>query len=362
MGYIRDFGTLRAHLQERPSPEHWSLLWHSLEHWPDASERDEVIVPYVAGALARWPDALRVAPEHWVRAFLDGHAAPYLFIARRLDLQGLWLNQHLFERLLHAPQLANIHHLVIHGARLSPIKLLTLLATAPWAHALRALTVHDAPLGAHEAQLERALDALPNIVNLRLHNTSLTPQSASRLLAHPLLPQLDALALTHAPLSHEALVPLADTPLPRLRALDLSGAQLHEHALPALVASPEHLPALEQLDLSHNVVRDTGARALFESALLSQLTHLSLAYGHISDEALEHLARHLSRDTLRSLILYGNPRLTDTSAVRLARLPQLHNLERLRLDLCQLSEDGWHALQSSPHLSEELKRHLNSQH
>ena len=84
------FGEIRSKLHH-PSPSNWQIITQWVRKWPDARERDEVILPYCTAQLRAWPDRLRVAEDAWFESFTSGEddretwRALYS-LARRLSL------------------------------------------------------------------------------------------------------------------------------------------------------------------------------------------------------------------------------------------------------------------------------------
>ncbi|MEM1347918.1 MAG: hypothetical protein AAGI01_05120, partial [Myxococcota bacterium] len=79
------FGALRSALHQTPGSSSWEQLTVLLEQWsPD--ELDERFSHYLAGALARWPDAVRRVPERWLVRAGEGAPAPYMRWARAAEL------------------------------------------------------------------------------------------------------------------------------------------------------------------------------------------------------------------------------------------------------------------------------------
>ena len=84
------FGEIRSKLHH-PSPSNWQIITQWVRKWPDARERDEVILPYCTAQLRAWPDRLRVAEDAWFERFTSGEddretwRALYS-LARRLSL------------------------------------------------------------------------------------------------------------------------------------------------------------------------------------------------------------------------------------------------------------------------------------
>ncbi len=88
------FGDLRSLLQQPPSARLWELIAGQLWAWEDLHERDEVILPYVASHLERWPLGMMALPQTWLRALVrrdDPRLTPALLTLARLIHFGGWM-------------------------------------------------------------------------------------------------------------------------------------------------------------------------------------------------------------------------------------------------------------------------------
>jgi hypothetical protein len=350
---IDSFGDLRALVQRPASRALWKQLCAVLEHWPDHRERDEHIIPYLAGALRHWPDEWLVAPEHWVQRFLNGQSTPYLYIARHLLIHGLWLDRARARRLTHAAQLTHIRVLTIHGARQEPQLLAALLNESSWIPTLHTLRLHHNAIGLQREDLCEALEHLERLTHLELHHMSFDADAAQALLGTTLMGRLHTLDLSDNPLEPHALDALEDLALPGLRTLGLSSTRQGPEVGVALGRARD-LSGLKSLKLAHNVVGEVGMRGLLDGDATEGLEALHLAYSHQSDESIMLLTQSQKVGALRELSLYGN-KLTSRGAIALARARHLHTLETLRLELNDISAPGWLALSTSEVLSAELK-------
>src|SRR5262249_35008831 len=114
------------------------------------------------------------------------------------------------------------------------------------------------------------------------------------------------------------------------------------------LAGPTALQALRHLDLAHVNLRDPGLNALGRSALLGQLTSLSLAHNELQDVEFLSLPRACTA-TLTALPL-PRSRLGPVATRALASAP-LTGLRRLDLGVNSLEEEGAAALTQAPWLS-----------
>lgn len=347
------FGDMRALAQQPASSTLWKRLCQEIERWPDAKERDERLIPYLAGALRHWPDELLVAPHAWVQQFLSNHPTPYLYIARHLEIQGLWLDRARARRLTHAPQLANIRVLTLHGSRQAPQLLAELLAQSSWVPTLHTLRLHHNAIGIEREDLLESLGRLERLEHLELVHMSLDGQDARALLQAPIAAQLRTLDLSHNALGAHAMEVLQDVSLPRLEALGLKSTRQHT-VLGHMLSGARDLTAIKRLDLAHNVIAEEGVREIVAARFAPHLTHLDMAYAHLTDGAILALVERVEFEAMRSLVLYGN-RLTDRAAIALSRAEHLDTLEVLRLEFNEIGAPGWFALAKSHVLNEALR-------
>jgi hypothetical protein len=189
------FGDLRATLHTQASCDAWDALCDALTSWPDAHERDDVILPYVHALLATWPAHLRVAPEPWIDAALIGQTVPMLSLVTTIRLSAR------DDRPIEPHHLTNLLH---HQP-------LTSLTTLHLAHAL-------------------------------LDHTHLDV-----LLTSPHCAQLTRLNLAHNLLNDDAARSLASAPLHALEHLDLSRNRLSRSSTIKLLLTSPHLPTHLQI-------------------------------------------------------------------------------------------------------------------
>jgi len=261
-----------ASLIATPSRESWAALV-ALSDGLDPAQLDAL-----DAALLDWPDALRRAPDAWLRAVLATGRQPALLLARVLRFDETFstrLDSENVARLARCPDVARVTELrfVSRGLRL---KVMRPLAQSRCFPALRVLEMSDTPVltsataarvvaGLAGPCLEELVLArckkldktliprLLDIGGLSLRRLSvsgrLTAAQLALLLAHPL-----AEGLTHLDFPADVPLPDADifsTVLPELRSLSLS-------------VSGE--PGEQPLDLLRHVevlsVRGSGASAL----------------------------------------------------------------------------------------------------
>ncbi|MEM1350045.1 MAG: hypothetical protein AAGI01_15900, partial [Myxococcota bacterium] len=114
-----------------------------------------------------------------------------------------------------------------------------------------------------------------------------------------------------------------------LQRLDLYHNELGPTGARALAAAT--MPSLEHLDVAINELGPDGARALLASPLMERLVHLDLSHNHLDATLHEPLTEHAdSLEPLRELVLRGNE-LGDEGAELLAQLSLVRRLRLLDL-------------------------------
>lgn len=201
MTNTEQFGDLRALVNSAPSGDTWDALCDALDGWDDDSIQ-QIVAPYLAAHLDRWPDGLRLAPLRWLERAAARQPVPALSLTRAVCITPDT-----------APERASLN-------------LQDLSNTAWWA----ALT------------------------ELTLASCGLTPDAVA------LLPSgLRALSLSYnAGLSDAGVERLCARSWPALLALDLSGCKIGDSGLWELAAS-RAMPRLKRLILRHNAATSEGA-------------------------------------------------------------------------------------------------------
>src|SRR5262249_35542652 len=119
-----------------------------------------------------------------------------------------------------------------------------------------------------------------------------------------------------------SLAPLAGSPhLARLRSLDLTRNVIQDSGVMALAASPQ-AANLTELVLDDNYVWSPGARAVVTSPHLSRLTSLSLRRTQMDNGGVRGLVEQPHACRLTALNLHDN-RLSDAGLAALANSPYL---------------------------------------
>ncbi len=358
---VASLAELRSLLHATPSAAGWGALTAALTLWPDREQLSHEVLPYVDGALARWPDSLRVTPADWLRAQRAGEDTPALCVCRTLQLpfyaDGL---SELAELLAH-PHLATLSALELGwGEPAGPALVSTLLRMLPAHLALRALALPGAKLDASLVDWLIRWQHTPRLERLDLSENMLDAASATRLLSEAPLDALTTLDLSaQAPAARSISagfeeVAAALGALPRLRALSLDQLELGRGTFAAL-AAPGRFASLRELSLRGNLLRldapDTLARASFWPAL----DHLDLARNSLFMGWVERLCdalRDLPRPAALALELSGTG-LGDRAVEAL--LPGLDGVGELRLlGDCGLYGESLVMLAQAPHALREL--------
>lgn len=297
-----------------------------------------------------------------------GHAAESLPALETLDLYSSFLGDEGVEQLV--------------WGSLPRVRRLNLSHCSVGKRGIRALTRSDV------GQQLRALDLtsgqvskggagvlagspFPELEELNLDRSALSPQSLRELAESPCFPKLRALQLSVLRIDDESLRALADSAhyphlehltlrnnpslgdgavralaeargLPALRSLDLSRTQITYRALEALANSSR---ALTRLSLDHDRVGGRGLRALARARFLPRLERLSLRQVGADPESLRALAE-ASPPSLRLLEMGDDP-LDAPSCAALLRAWDWSELRYLRLGSLGLGDEGVEALTES---------------
>lgn len=294
------FGELRAFLQ-RPfhEDESWLRLSELLLPHLHGEEAEQVILPYVEAAIARWPQprAKRLLPDAWIKpayAYWRTHrAVPPAF---RL-LGGLG-----------------------YVAEEDDAKLLIQMLDGRWVSRLEAWGTLC--MGSWGKQLINAIlvmYAWPSLRVVDLSWSSLSDAVMGRVLMSPLMASVEQLSFegnTHGAATLEALknsphlgalreLTLGDcgasfelevledcVSLSKLRAFSCKDSRLREVQFEALCGL-EVMSALESLRVHLDFYEDRGglARVLAQAPFLKTLTRLTVEYCSVTDDFVEVLGR-----------------------------------------------------------------------
>jgi hypothetical protein len=324
---------LRSLLHATPCKQGWSAIVAHLSLWPDPEQLVEEALPYVDGALARWPDALRVAPRSWIEVQLRGAPVPALTICRAIEL---WLSDPLDElvALFSHPFLARITCLQ-HWWSDEPVghKLLALLSALPATMPLRELTLRCCGLDGQFVDWFERWPGARRVERLDLFRNGLDAAAALRLLlGRP--ESLVALNLSEqSPQSghiaaHMRAMSEALGRLPALRELSLAGLGLEEDALRLLTQNMQS-STLRALDLRDQERLD-GFEGLGLASWWAGLASLDLSGNELSTRGAARLCdalRSRSQDASLALDLRGT-RLRDRGVeALLPGLPAVSHLD-----------------------------------
>ncbi|MFN3201409.1 MAG: hypothetical protein ACE366_23610 [Bradymonadia bacterium] len=303
-------------------------------------------------------------------------------------------------RLLQAPQMASVKHLVLDGQS-NAFEPLALAAELPALQTLHCETVFEglpeAPLLAGAPNLKRltlrcyssghnpkplaACEALQGITALDLSSVSLKAPGVKALLKSPYLDALEQLVLEHVyptkgntqawatlkrwpvhlssldlgrnNINHEGLEGFLECGLlPQLRALTLSQNPINPEGMKAICAR-EALSGLHTLKMKSTAIGDAGAKALARSHLLGLRT-LDVSSCDITAVGMRALAKSEVLAGVTTLDLSGNM-LGDAGLRALAKSPHLEHLEVLDLGYTGIGDAGLKALAKGPALGR-LKR------
>jgi hypothetical protein len=385
-------------LVQQPGPMSWRLLGELLDVWPDARERDEVIVPYCLDSLRAWPERLRVAPLRWVGRAMKGEPPAALALCTRitiddtlalvggldplfaLELPALthlsfrsWtLNQRVLRRLLSAPLCAGLTSLDLYDHRLNEALWDMLLGweRLPQLHHLGLercrLTprwdVREAAPAGGLVLLSRLLSLkLPALVSLNLRDNKLREEDMEAMAEAPALVNVRTLLLGACPAdpnhadrhtyfnrAGEAGVRALATgaSLAQLEALELSYHQLTDDAIRPLLDAPP--AALARLDLHLNHLRGASGKALAASGLMAQLDALDISGVPIGASSIAPMLAASPDGKLRELRL-SRVKLGQAGARALGAARNLSGLERLEIAENKLSIAELTALLQSLH-------------
>ncbi len=134
------FGELRSLLQQTPSEEAWARLCALLEAWKLDEHFHEVVLPYAATGLERWPEDLKIGPASWVKPLLrkTKKPAPLVALATGLNLRASRIGAKTVEYLAAAPEVEHITYLDLSRNGLKNAGAIT-LANSPYLKNLKVL-------------------------------------------------------------------------------------------------------------------------------------------------------------------------------------------------------------------------------
>jgi uncharacterized protein (TIGR02996 family) len=211
---------------------------------------------------------------------------------------------------------------------------------------LRELTLTGRPYSSESARLADS----PQLATLRvLKALGLDAKDMRRLVGSPHLTRLRTLKLTSNGMGTAGVLKLTQAAtLANLETLDLTGPGYYESyydnplidlAGMEALADWQGLKSVRSLSLSGSDVRSAGLRRQLQSPHAAGLKSLSLRSGRLDGAAMAEFANASKKLKLESIDL-GENVLEDSGAENLAAAKCLSELKILRLDRCEIPEDG----------------------
>ncbi len=393
-----DFGMIRSLAQAPPSQDAWEQLCMALDRLEEGCELERAL-GYLEGALRRWPAELRVVPSFWTQEMLEkGKEA--MRIARIGQIKQFSSHQlrgierHDAEGMRYLERL----EIVAFGGTMSDLGLLLCMPGFEGLKALELMSLSNRRTTLKGwASLRDTITLREGLERLELRkNKVMTPRIYEELFKVDLT--IDALTIERSKLDAESLAGVVKQLEWGLSALDLGGNDLGDEGWIAL--SKGDISGLRSLRLDRTRGGDEGAKALAARGLgrLEHLSVLNTSMGEVGFAALmsadlgalrtleidlrgeykevgEALDRvqgleQLERVTLRFNsdhdtglceaiagveAFRGVRELTLGQAppaglVTLLRSWAFQNVERLTLDMVEMTDEVWQALVSSEHL------------
>ena len=187
------FGQWRSLVHQTPSFEHWATLCEHVQIHPWDEEAQEILLPYLQGALNHWDDRIRAVPRVWLERLSEGQEVPYLNLARTLFYDASRPHPHLWSDL--CPRFSGLTQLYMDSCAVDAEHIATLMDSG-LPESLRVLNVWNNRLD------DRALEMLLRperwralqVLNLG-YNRRITEVSLAQLAQMPWLKQLHHLQL-----------------------------------------------------------------------------------------------------------------------------------------------------------------------
>jgi len=255
MDIEKDFGTYRSVLQH-PGAWSWKRLCGMLDrcagHWEEPFVQN-VLLPYVLGALQGWPTSFRRYAQHsWVESAMDGRETMQLTFANAVHLVGHNLDPNDKRRATRLERLFGNRHL----------------------NHLRHVDLDSKPVD--EGTLIHLVGS-PHVRELRvldIARTRLTPLALELMVQAESLKRLEVLDISGTPLrNHGAAILGGSHMLGELRVLRMNRTQLNDLAVHTILTQWS-MPKLEVLELSGNHFGDVSKHTLRTSHLAERLERL----------------------------------------------------------------------------------------
>jgi len=354
---LNSLSELRSLAHGEPSQGRWKKLCRALDEWEDPVMLEQVALPYLMGALSRWPDDSRVAPQDWLIRQLSGEEVLPLLIARKVVLRDLWFGPG-FRKLTRSAALSNCVILQIHGGDGATSLVTDLEDEESWLTRIETLRIYNVPLEDEHAIRLVTSKQLARLRELHLDYTRVGAPTLEAILSSPMATSLETLGLQQANLSGARGLFGELRNLQALKSLEFGSAELGPEHIEALADSVA--PAnLEALSLRGNRARDHGVRELARGRFFTNLTALDLGNNQVGSPGARALAESERASSLTKLDLQMNQIATE-GALELARSPFLVNLTELKLDLNPIGPTGWRALVKSRTLDKAIIEKLTS--
>jgi hypothetical protein len=345
MSWQARFGELRSLVHGQPSEAAWTALAALCDTIPTWTPDEQALwheqgVPYMRGALARWPLALCVAPWWDTRALLRGSPTSQLFpIARALVRPRHEVTTAEAIRMAADPRLAHIESIELRTVKLSA-QGAAALVSSPHLTRLTALDLTNNSIGQRTADALVTSGMASRLTSLRLTMCPLGKRGGRALLGRADLSRLTgALELSSCHLGPAGLLALAANPAPPTPAELRIGYNQPRRPTPHRVwpwtIDSPHRPRRAMLDRGGQPWFDACC-ALVTSPVVSRAATLHLE-GVLLDAA--HMRALLAHDApLRHLRLgFVDP----AALAALVRDPRAATLEHLSFDM---TPEGAHAL------------------
>lgn len=288
------FGAARSLLAAHTSAN-FRRLCELIEAWPDAQERDEILLPYVLGALKPWPVHLLLMPQRWLTRCLHDDPPPYLAMG-----QSLYLDES------------------------SPMAALELLHDCAMSGRWRGLYVNE--VGVTGELLERLMRGSA-LEMIELDSCMPYQEAFSFIQAQARQAPLKELFLTRLGLNDACAQEIAQWPeLQGLETLELSRDPITTDGVAALAQSSQ-LEALKCLYL-RRIHGDPGVVEVIGSGRWTKLEQLDISRSRLGGAAWSSLAR---LDALMRLVIEGAA-LTPEDLTQLLETGLLARLRQISLE------------------------------